>query len=157
MKIKSKQMPSLNEGKIYIGDSSNNATNSAYTLPTSDGSANQVLTTDGSGAVTFQNSSASNPDIKLASPSGTYTISTHTGIEEIYILTPSTDITVELPSASSCTSGYKYNIKNMSTNTITIDPDSGASETIDTASTFVLNVQYQSITLITNASNWFII
>jgi hypothetical protein len=57
MKIKSKQMPSLNEGKIYIGDSSNNATNSAYTLPTSDGSANQVLTTDGSGAVTFQDAS----------------------------------------------------------------------------------------------------
>jgi hypothetical protein len=27
---------------------------SAYTLPTSDGSASQVLTTDGSGAVTFQ-------------------------------------------------------------------------------------------------------
>ena len=39
-------------GKIIQGDGSNFAL-SAYTLPTSDGSANQVLTTDGSGAVTF--------------------------------------------------------------------------------------------------------
>jgi hypothetical protein len=39
-------------GKIIQGDGSNFAL-SAYTLPTSDGSANQVLTTNGSGAVTF--------------------------------------------------------------------------------------------------------
>ncbi len=39
-------------GKIIQGDGSNFAL-SAYTLPTSDGSASQVLTTDGSGAVTF--------------------------------------------------------------------------------------------------------
>jgi len=39
-------------GKIIQGDGSNFAL-SAYTLPTSDGSAAQVLTTDGSGAVTF--------------------------------------------------------------------------------------------------------
>ncbi len=40
-------------GKIIQGDGSN-FTLSAYTLPTSDGSSSQVLTTDGSGAVTFQ-------------------------------------------------------------------------------------------------------
>jgi len=40
-------------GKIIQGDGSNFGL-SAYTLPTSDGSASQVLTTDGSGAVTFQ-------------------------------------------------------------------------------------------------------
>jgi hypothetical protein len=40
-------------GKIIQGDGSNFAL-SAFTLPTSDGSASQVLTTDGSGAVTFQ-------------------------------------------------------------------------------------------------------
>ena len=40
-------------GKIIQGDGSN-FTLSAYTLPTADGLANQVLTTDGSGAVTFQ-------------------------------------------------------------------------------------------------------
>jgi len=43
---------STTSGKIIQGDGSNFVL-SAYTLPTSDGSANQVLTTDGSGAVTF--------------------------------------------------------------------------------------------------------
>jgi len=40
-------------GKIIQGDGSNFGL-SAYTLPTSDGSAGKVLTTDGSGAVTFE-------------------------------------------------------------------------------------------------------
>ena len=44
---------STTSGKIIQGDGSNFVL-SAFTLPTSDGSANQVLTTDGSGAVTFQ-------------------------------------------------------------------------------------------------------
>ena len=44
-------------GKIIQGDGSNFGL-SAYTLPTSDGSANQVLQTDGSGAVTFATISA---------------------------------------------------------------------------------------------------
>jgi hypothetical protein len=103
-----------------------------------------------------QATSSSNPTVTSASPSSAYTISTHAGIEEIYILTPSADISVNLPSASSCGSGYKYQIKNMaSANTLTIDPN--GTETIDGSTTFVLNVQYQSITLITNGSNWFII
>lgn len=45
--------PNLNEGKFFIGNASNQSSISAYVLPTSDGSANQVLTTDGSGNVTF--------------------------------------------------------------------------------------------------------
>ena len=44
---------STTSGKIIQGDGSNFGL-SAYTLPTSDGSSSQVLTTDGSGAVTFQ-------------------------------------------------------------------------------------------------------
>ena len=96
------------------------------------------------------------PTVTSASPSSAYTISTHAGIEEVYILTPSADISVNLPSASSCGSGYKYQIKNMaSANTLTIDPNS--TETIDGSTTFVLNVQYQSITIVTDGSNWFII
>ena len=43
----------------------------------------------------------------------------------------------------------------MSTNTLTIDPNS--TETIDGSTTFALNVQYQSITIVTDGSNWFII
>jgi hypothetical protein len=100
---------------------------------------------------------SSAPTLTSASPSSNYTISTNSGIEEIYILTPSANISVILPAAATCGSGYKYNIKNMSTNTITIDPN--GTETIDGAgnTTFDLNVQYQSVTLVTDGSNWFIV
>lgn len=54
--------PNLDNGTFFIGDSSNCATNSAYTLPTTDGSANQVLTTDGAGAVSFADSSGGGTD-----------------------------------------------------------------------------------------------
>ena len=40
--------------------------NGAYTLPTTDGTANQVLTTDGAGAVTFATAGGSSPDLYAA-------------------------------------------------------------------------------------------
>lgn len=51
-------IPNLTSGKFFIG-SATNTTESAYTLPTSDGSAGQVLQTDGAGAVTFEDASSS--------------------------------------------------------------------------------------------------
>lgn len=45
--------PNLDQGKFFIGNASNQSTQSAYTLPITDGTANQVLTTNGSGAVSF--------------------------------------------------------------------------------------------------------
>ena len=94
-------------------------------------------------------------DISLSSPSSDVTLTAPTAVEEIYIYTPSTAITVNLVAAATCGSGFKYQIKNRSANTITINPN--GSETIDGAATFALNTQEASITLITDGSNWFII
>ena len=55
---RSNDVPNLPAGKFFIG-SSTNTIESAYTLPTSDGTANQVLTTNGSGSVSFASFSAS--------------------------------------------------------------------------------------------------
>jgi len=100
--------------------------------------------------------SGSKPTVTSASPSTDYTISTYTAIEEVYILNPSASINVNLPSASTVTSGYKYNIKNVSaTASLTVDPNS--TETIDGATTYTLNVQYQSLTIVSDGSNWHII
>lgn len=87
-----------------------------------------------------------------------YTLQAKTGIEEIYTLNPTVaNQTLTLQSAATVGAGYKYNIKNLSTNTLTIDPD--GTEYIDTASqtTFLLNTQYSSITLVSDGSNWYII
>ncbi len=45
-------VPNLPTGKFFIG-SATNTVESAYTFPTADGTANQILQTDGSGAVSF--------------------------------------------------------------------------------------------------------
>ena len=56
--------PNLNQGKIFIGNASNQSVSSAYTLPIADGTDGQVLTTDGSGAVSFEALPASGPTFK---------------------------------------------------------------------------------------------
>jgi len=123
---------------------------------------NQVLQYDsGSSAwinATISTGGGSVPNLTSISSSQTtdYTISSTTGIEEIYIIDPGAAINVNLPAAATAGSGYKYNIKNISgTYSLTIDPNS--TETIDGVSTYSLNVQYQSVTIVSDGSNWFII
>jgi hypothetical protein len=118
-----------------------------------DGSA-RLPAVDGSQLTNLPGGGGSAPSVTVSSPSTDQTVSS-TGIEEVYIYTPSVAITVNLVAAATCGSGYKYNIKNRSTNTITIDPD--GSEAIDGSSTFALSTQNASVTLITDGSNWFII
>jgi hypothetical protein len=95
------------------------------------------------------------PSVTVSSPSTDQTLSAPSGIEEAYIYTPSANITVNLVAAATCGSGFKYQIKNRSPNTITIDPN--GSETIDGSATFSIPTQEASVSLITDGSNWFII
>lgn len=66
-------IPNLPTGKFFIG-SATNTQESAYTLPTADGSANQILQTDGSGNVTFENPTSSKTF--TMSMGGRYTMNT---------------------------------------------------------------------------------
>jgi len=68
----------------------------------------------------------------------------------------SNSITINLPAASTV-SGLQYHVKktDSSSNMVTIVPD--GSETIDGQSSYVVNNQYESITLVCDGSNWFII
>jgi hypothetical protein len=91
------------------------------------------------------------PNVTSASPGSTYSITTHDGIEEIYLLTPSVDCTVSIPSASTAGSGYKYFIKNLSANVLTINA------TIDGQASFDLINQYSAVGIVSDGTNWFII
>jgi hypothetical protein len=124
-------------------------------------SANNVVQLDGTAKLPAVDGSqltnlptAGYPALTSASPSSTYTISTSTGFMEIYLLNPSVAITVNIPAPGTVSAGYRYNIKNLSANSITITPASG---NIDGASTLVLNVQYSAVTLVSDQTNWFII
>src|SRR6056300_1233615 len=77
-----------NDGDVLRYDSSSDQmTALPYTFPTSDGSANQILKTDGAGALTFiDQPSGTAPDV-ITDTSGTNTtISTTTGIEEVHLI-----------------------------------------------------------------------
>jgi hypothetical protein len=87
--------------------------------------------------------------VTAATPGSTYTISTHDGSEEVHVLTPSVDCTVSLPTAATCGEGFKYVIKNMSTNEVTV------SAAIDGGSSFLMNIQYSTLTLVSDGVSSF--
>jgi len=98
---------------------------------------------------------SSAPDVTTASPGAAYDITTHAGIEEIYLLTPSASVVVNIPAASASGTGFKYNIKNLSGSySLTLTPASG---TIDGESTHVIDVQFESITIVSDGTNYHII
>ena len=129
--------------------------NTANQLVQLDGSA-RLPAVDGSQLLNLPGGGGSVPTTTAVSQGTDYTISTSTGIEEIFFITPTADINVNLPAAATAGDGYKYNIKNLASGfTLTIDPNS--TETIDGATTFAISTQYQSITIVSDGTNWFII
>jgi len=64
------------------------------------------------------------------------------------------NVTILIPPAANIP-GKVYNIKNIGTGQVTIDPD--GTETIDGGLIAILTAQYECITIISNGSNWWII
>jgi hypothetical protein len=62
--------------------------------------------------------------------------------------------TVTLPTAASI-AGKKITVKNSGTGDVTVDAD--GSETIDGSANFLLDTQYDSVTVVSDGTNWFII
>jgi hypothetical protein len=85
----------------------------------------------------------------------TYTASTTTGEVIILADASSNPITINLPTVVGNTGKYTIKKTDSSSNFITVDPIS--SETIDDGTTAEIKVQYESITLITDNTEWFII
>ena len=155
------------DGTFIVGDGSNFIGESGATARASLGlttgtSAGNVVVLDGSarlpavdGSQLTNLPSAGAPTVTSASPSSAYTISTHAGNEEFYLLTPSADIAVNIPAASTSGSGFRYNIKNLSSsNSLTLTPASG---TIDGDSTRVIDTQYEALTLLSDGTNYHIV
>lgn len=86
-----------------------------------------------------------------------YTISSYTGVEEIFIFDVGASININLPDASTVGEGYKYQLKNISAYTLTVDPSSNQYIDHSGQTTYDLDVQYQNITLVSDGANWFII
>ena len=131
------------------------AANYTLTFPNTDGTADQVLKTDGSGGLDWIDQPGSAPIVTTDTSGTNTTITTSTGIEEFHIISNgANNVTITVPVASSVGSGYKYQIKRIGTGSVTVQPASG---TIDTVATFALASQYDSVTIISDNSNYYVV
>jgi hypothetical protein len=123
-------------------------------------SANNVVQLDGSAKLPAVDGSAltnlSDPLPSVATSTSTsVSISVPTGSEEFHILTPTGACAVSLAAPTPTThDGKRVNIKNMSTDTITITP---SSSTIDGQSSLELSNQYSAVTLLAYDGDWYIV
>lgn len=120
-----------------------------YTLPAADGSSGQVLSTNGSGTLSWASAGGG---LSVLSKSANYTVQTSDGSNVAVLCTNTITITLY---AASGNSGNVVNVKNNGTGTITIDAN--ASETIDSALTQVIVTKYASLTLLCDGTGWHIL
>ena len=122
----------------------------SYTLtfPNTDGTADQVLKTNGSGGLDW---------VDQASGGGwTYSAITAdpANAQASYHYSCTGTFTITL-ATSGMNAGEEIRVKNMGTGTITIDPQTS---TIDGSTTdYTMDVQYSAITLVSTGTNWEII
>lgn len=77
-------------------------------------------------------------------------------VENSLVVCSGTTYTVTLPAAATAGAGHRITIKRTASGDITIAADSA--ETIDGAATFVLDVLYMSVTLVSDGtSNWHLV
>jgi len=129
--------------------------NGAYTLPTSDGTNGQVLTTDGAGAVTFADAGGGASAYTIENKTAAYTVVS--GDLGKIINCSSGTFTISLTSAATLGAGWYcwiYNTDDGASNfAVTIDPD--GSETIGFKSTIVLR-QLEGVKIVSDGTNWLV-
>jgi hypothetical protein len=131
------------------------------TFPNTDGSADQVLKTDGSGVLDWVDQSGGGgggATLNQETLTADKTISTPSASRTIFVFTSSADRAINLPSASGLTSGQLVDIKSMSNVTFTVTPNGTDKLDGSAGGTLALNVQFSSITLVCDGSDdWFIV
>ena len=117
---------------------------------------NYVLTFDNSTSTWGAEAVAPTPPNVTTDSSGTNTtISTTTGAEEVHLISNgSSAVTITIPTAATSGSGYRYHIKRLGTANVTVQTSSG---TIDAQSNYVLSNTYESVTVVSDGSNYFVI
>ena len=135
------------------------------TLPTGLPASDKVLQSSSAGVLSWVAQSGgggSVPDVTNtgsvnSTPYPSSGVLSSNGIEEVYLITPAQNTVVNIPAASTAGTGYKYQIKNLSASyNLTITPASGYIDSSAT-STYTTTNQFESITLISDGSNWYII
>jgi hypothetical protein len=123
--------------------------NYSLTLPSSAGSADQVLTTNGSGTLAWQNQGGA-PTI--VAKTADFTVGT---AENNYFYLVSNTTNATLPAVASVPAGFRVTFKRMGGSNVNVNASGG--ETIDGATQRSLQSAYQAISMINTGSEWVII
>ena len=121
---------------------------------------NYVLTYNNtSGNWEAEQTTAIPPSVSDPHLTGDTTLTTHSGIEEIYIMNNSSVATLTILTASTVGSGFKYQIKRTGTANVIVQSQSisAGNNQIDGESSYTISNQYESITLVSDGSTYHII
>jgi hypothetical protein len=146
--------------KVALYDDTSGATGDLYYRNSSGyftrygiGSTGQVLNVTGGVPTWSANNSGYTTTTKVTGQSP-YSVTTSDAV--IFADAASGNVTITLPAAAAGNHGFKFYIKRIdsASNTVTVDTAGG---NIDGAASHTLPLQYQSITVVSNGSNWFIL
>lgn len=139
-------------GTNYVGFEAPDAvtTNTIWKLPDGDGSSGQILSTDGSGNLSWA-ADAGSGSLGVTTKTTTYTALTSDDI--ILADTSGGAWTLTLYTAVSNT-GNKLTIKKTTSDTNALTIDGNASETIEGKTSVFIDGQYDTLELISDGSNW---
>lgn len=133
-------------GDLYYRDSSGNFVR----LPV--GGTGKTLRV--SGGLPVWSDADTNPAVATSTKTSGYTI---TGTDVvIFADATSGNVTITLPAAASF-SGYNFYVKRIDGSSNTCSVARSGSDTIDGATSFLLDTQYFAVRVVSNGSNWFII
>jgi hypothetical protein len=151
--------PSLNSGKIKLQEDSTNGSNFTalqaaanlasdltFTFPSGDGSSGQVLSTNGSGTLSWANNGST---WSLVTKASNYSILT-ADVYKFFLVSGTSTMT--LPSPAAVGAGYRVGFNNSGAGTVTVSRN--ASENINGANSFNLAAGEACI-LITDGTNWY--
>lgn len=128
-------------------------TSITWTLPATDGSNGQVLSTNGSGVLSWSTVSGGSGITRSVNNISTTTNAGSTASTDYVYNVTSGTFTLTMPTAASNTN--RYTIKQSGTGVLTIATTS--SQTIDGSTTYTMSKQYQAIDLISDGTNWIIV
>ena len=127
--------------------------NIIWTLPSADGSSNQVLTTNGSGTLSWTTPSGGGISRSITTITGSTTGLAAASMDYVYVGNTSGNINLTMPTAVSNTN--RYTVKQNNIGVLTLLTTS--SQTIDGVTAYSLNRQYQAVDLLSDNSNWFVV